>query len=77
MENSLETTNRRRGLWAEFLKNETGTFEGRRGERMKRLSEKWRNKMSGLATVSIEYLQQLKKEHDEMKYLIAVKNTEI
>ena len=74
------TSGRRRGykgLWAEFLRTESGSFEAKRGERMKRLSERWREKMSGLVTVSMEYLKHMKKEHEEMKYLIAVKNAEI
>ena len=68
-----------RGLWAEFLKTESveASQTKKRGERMKRMSEKWKNKMSGLVTVSTEYLKKLKKENDEMKYLISVKNAEI
>ena len=67
------------GLWGEFLKSDTRemNISKKRGERMKRLSEKWKNKMSGLATVSIEYLEHIKKEHDEIKYLIAAKEAEI
>jgi hypothetical protein len=79
MESEGEVRSNWRGLWAEFLRNESveTSQTKRRGQRMKRMSEKWKNKMSGLVTVSTEYLQQLKKEHDEMKYLIAVKNAEI
>ena len=68
-----------KSLWGEFLNSDTRemNISKKRGERMKRLSEKWKNKMSGLATVSIEYLEHIKKEQDEMKYLIAAKEAEI
>lgn len=72
---------RRRGLWAEFLKSkpevEYECVDNKRGERMRNLAGIWKNKMSGLTTVSIEYLMFIKKEHEEMKYLIAAKNAEI
>lgn len=72
---------RRGGLWAEFLKSkpevEYECVEHKRGQRMKSLAGIWKNKMSGLTTVSIEYLIYIKKEHEEMKCLIAANNAEI
>lgn len=77
----MDTTSnkRRKGLWAEFLKNETEVHceEHKRGERMRSLSRKWRDKMSGLTTISIEYLMYMKEEHQQMRCLIAARNAEI
>lgn len=72
---------RRKGLWAEFLKRkpevEREYVVYKRGERMKSLAGIWKDKMSGLTTVSVEYLMLMKKEQEEMKYLITAKNAEI